>query len=265
MGLKGLAPAIASLFTSTAFVPIPPTRTVAYAQRARGVRPLVDIYLPDSDAPPPSVVLLHGGGFVTGSRSMKSVVYLATSLVERGFAVAAGDYRLIFRGGRLEEAVDDARTLVDWWAQNAAENQVDPSGISLLGMSAGATLATLAADPSTVNALVGIYGCYDFTNLPDTVNRMLLRTTKADEIARLSPVQRCSTAVPTLLMHGGADTLIDTGHTHRLEAFRAEQGLPTTVHILDGEPHGFFQTPERPACAPAVDIIGQFLENIRIG
>ena len=126
---------------------LPPThRGLSYRDgHGRGLPPRVDVYLPETPAPHPSVIIVHGGAFVIGSRTMKPVRYQATRLVEAGFAVAAIDYRLVFRGGRLTEAGDDVRAAQRWWAAQRTRWSLDDHRTAMLGVSAGAALLWLAA------------------------------------------------------------------------------------------------------------------------
>ena len=101
---RGVLRALWLLATPPAFEPrLPHAEAERFrSRRARGIAPLADVYLPDGPGPHPSVIIVHGGGFVIGSRRMKPVRYLATRLCAAGYAAAALDYRMIFRGGRLE-------------------------------------------------------------------------------------------------------------------------------------------------------------------
>ena len=97
--LRG-APAIATVAPTQAAVRYRAARGAAASRRS-----------PTSTSrrrrPAPRCVLVHGGGFVIGSRDMKPMRFLAAKLVGAGLTVCAVDYRMIFRGGRLDEAVDD--------------------------------------------------------------------------------------------------------------------------------------------------------------
>jgi acetyl esterase/lipase len=60
---------------------------------ANGTRNLMDLYLPDrAAAKVPVIIAIHGGGLRTGSKEMFRPK--ALRLAERGYAVAAVNYRL---------------------------------------------------------------------------------------------------------------------------------------------------------------------------
>lgn len=217
----------------------PALAAVPYRPRTRGIPPLADVYLP-SHPTGASAVLVHGGAFVIGSRRMKPMRFLAARLTAAGIAVCAIDYRMIFRGGRLPEAVDDVRAAAAWWPQRAAQLGLDARRVSLVGLSAGATLALLAADAS-IERLACCFGLYEPDALrgPSALLPRLLFATPDRARWRLA----AAPATPTLLLHGDRDRLVPVAQAHRLAARRTALGLPTRLAILPGAPHGFFRRP----------------------
>jgi acetyl esterase/lipase len=265
----GMLRALWTLAQPPAFAPRVPH---AAAERfrggsARGIAPLVDVYLPDTPAPHPSVILVHGGGFVIGSRRMKPVRYLATRLCEAGIAAAAIDYRLIFRGGRLDEALADVDAAARWWRAAAGRFGLDPARVAIAGFSAGATLALLeaAAAPERYHRVVSFFGVYDFTWLGGRtagwMRRLLLRSADPDVWARHSPLARCTMPTPLLLVHGTADTLVPIEHARRLHAARAALGLPVELLEFPGIPHGFLNDATLPETGAAADATIAFLNR----
>jgi acetyl esterase/lipase len=237
----------------------------AVAYRPGGVRrghiaPLADIYVPARPIGA-SALLVHGGGFVIGSRRMKPVRFLAAQLVTSGIAVCAVDYRMIFRGGRLAEAIDDVQAAFDFWSTRAGELALDPDALALVGLSAGATLAHLAAArlaPGRLAALVCCFGLYEVDHLrgPAAVlPRLLLRSSDRASWAARMPRHAAQPAVPTLLLHGGDDGLVPVEQAQRLAAHRGALGLPTRLVIYDGAPHGFFSSRISAADAAVREIV----------
>jgi acetyl esterase/lipase len=138
-----------------------------------------DLWLPAGPEIRPAIVAVHGGGFQAGSRDIYQ--YMGPYLAEHGYAVFSIDYRLVRDGeNRYPAAVHDVRAAVQWVRSHAAELQIDPARIALMGDSAGAYLSALVAlagdapdyanayrdDPyasvsTQVKAVVGVYGSYD--------------------------------------------------------------------------------------------------------
>jgi acetyl esterase len=219
------------------------------AASLRGIAPLADVYRPAREGTGASVVLVHGGGFVIGSRRMPPMRYLASRLVSAGIAVCAIDYRMIFRGGRLDEALADVRTAFSFWRERVAQSDLDPARVSLVGLSAGATLAMLTAaslEPGAVHRLACGFGLYELDHLhgplAGVVPRLLFRTADRDRWSARSPRGSTQPSVPTLLLHGTADGLVPVEQSERLAAHRESLGLPTKLVVYTGAPHGFFNS-----------------------
>jgi acetyl esterase/lipase len=228
---------------------------------ARGaIAPLADLYVP----PAPngaSVVLVHGGAFVIGSRRMKPMRYLIAKLVDAGVAVCAIDYRMIFRGGRLDEATAVVMDAFEFWAARTRSLGLDPHRISLVGLSAGATLSLLAAARLADGRLARLacaFGLYDAAHLrgpAELLPRLLLRSTDRRAWTARLPRHARQPLAPTLLLHGTRDDLVPVAQAHELAAHREMLGLPTKLVIYDGAPHGFFNLPVPEAAAGARAII----------
>jgi acetyl esterase len=213
----------------------------------RGIAPLADVYVPRNPTGS-SAVILHGGAFVFGSRQMKPVRYLASRLCEAGVAACAIDYRLIFRGGGLTEALDDVGSALAFWQQRTQWLALDPARISLVGLSAGATLALLgAAREPSVSRVVGCFGLYDVDHLrgrvAELLPRLLMRTPNRQHWGERLPKGARHTPVPTLLLHGEGDGVIPAVQSRRLAEAREALGLPTRLVVYPDAPHGFFNVP----------------------
>jgi len=235
---------------------------------ARGIAPLVDVYLPDTPGPHASVVIVHGGGFVVGSRRMKPVRYLATRLCEAGIAAAAIDYRMIFRGGRLAESLADLDAASEWWFGQSARFGLDPGRVAMAGFSAGATLTLLhasAAQPERYHRLISFFGVYDFGylngRLAQLMRQLLLRTGDPAAWTAHSPLECCRTDAPLLLVHGAADTLVPIEHARRLRARREALGLPVRLLEYADTPHGFLNDARLQATRDAADQVIAFLRS----
>ncbi len=227
------------------------------------MQPLADVYLPPANlATGASVILVHGGAFVIGSRAMKPMRYLAAQLVDAGVAVCSIDYRLVFRGGRIDEATDDVHSALEFWRLRARGYGLDAARISLVGLSAGATLSMLVAarlEPLELHRLVSVFGLYELDHLQGPlatlVPRLVFQTDDRDAWHARSPRGMPQPKMPTLLLHGTADGLVPVEQAHRLAAHRASLDLPTKLVIYEGAPHGFFNMPNAACEAGARETI----------
>jgi para-nitrobenzyl esterase len=101
---------------------------------------LFDIYLPASDEPTPLLIYIHGGGFTGGSRDTTESEDFVMSYLSEGVAFASIDYRLLTSpdpDGVIKSLEDSTRCL-QFIRYHAAQLNVDPSNVILMGGSAGA-------------------------------------------------------------------------------------------------------------------------------
>ena len=265
-GVRDLSAALWSLATPDHFDSEEPAeRGIPYRSGSgRGIAPLADVYLPSRPSAR-SILLVHGGGFIVGSRRMKPMRYLASRFVSRGDTVCAIDYRMILRGGRLTEARQDVADGLRWWRGQVVARGLDPEGIFVMGLSAGGTLAllTAAAEPDLAG-VVGVFGLYDLSRLAgplaSLLPRLLLHTSDRSRWAATSPVAGPHFPGPLLLIHGTRDALVPYSQMGQLAAARERRGLCTETAGFEGEPHGFFNRPG-PASDRAVTAISDFMDR----
>jgi pectinesterase len=143
-----------------------------YAQ-PDGITLDLDLYRPEGNRVCPAVIIVHGGGWVAGDRTMERS--LARHLAARGYVAATVSYRL-GETGRFPNAILDLRTAVRWLRAHAGEFHLQPDRIGAIGGSAGGMLVTFlgatngepAYDPGTpeeggaVQAVVNIDGLATF-------------------------------------------------------------------------------------------------------
>lgn len=116
-------------------------RDVVYARY--GERELkLDWFRPDSDAICPGSLVVHGGGWIGGTR--KSFEVIAKDLASHGYVVANLEYRLATET-KFPGAVLDVKAAIRWMRANAGTLGLDPKRIGAVGGSAGGHLAAMAA------------------------------------------------------------------------------------------------------------------------
>ncbi|MBB5210871.1 alpha/beta hydrolase [Microbulbifer hydrolyticus] len=137
----------------------------------------LDLFRPQSSAPDirrPVVLLVHGGGWRSGNRTLQEP--MATFLANRGFVTATVEYRLSLEA-RYPAGVQDVKAALGWLRDRAAEFGIDPQRIAILGASSGAQLATLvgvtpglevfatsaSAGKDSIQAIVNLDGVVSFT------------------------------------------------------------------------------------------------------
>jgi acetyl esterase/lipase len=140
-----------------------------------GTKLIGDLYQPKGVTKAPMLVAIHGGGWQVGNRDFYQ--YWGPFLARNGYAVFSIEYRL-GKPGVYPAAVYDAKAAIQFVRAKAAEFDIDPSRIGLIGDSAGGHLSALlalagdqfnsayrddanAAVPANVKAVVAFYGVYD--------------------------------------------------------------------------------------------------------
>jgi acetyl esterase/lipase len=146
----------------------------------------LDAYVQPGSARPPSIVVIHGGGWTSGSR-IAHVGQILEFLSRTGYNWFSLDYRL---GGlaRYEDSLADIREALSFIRCHSADFGIDATQLVLLGEDSGAQLAALAAHerlPGIIGAVL-IGGFY-----------------QPSATAAASPP--AAIPVPLLVIHGGAD------------------------------------------------------------
>lgn len=100
----------------------------------------VDLFRPDDDNIYPALIMIHGGGWNSGNKSLQ--VPMAQRVAAKGYVTIPVEYRLIPEA-KYPAGLHDIKTVVRWVRANAGKYGIDPDKIALSGCSAGAHLATL--------------------------------------------------------------------------------------------------------------------------
>lgn len=211
----------------------------------------------------PGLIMVHGGAWTHGHRSM--LPEWNRWLNGLGYEVFDVEYRMP-PPARWRDEVGDVKTALAWVAAHATQYHVDPARIDLMGGSAGANLALLAAytvgdtllDPSTgappiaIRCVIDFYGPVDMALMyracksPDYC-RPLMRDyiggapeQYPDRYRLLSPLDHITaSAPPTLAFLGTSDRLVTVDHTTLLDRALTSVQVPHEVYLLPANDHGF--------------------------
>ncbi len=167
---------------------------------------------PINATPRAAIVLLHGGGWSTGSPEwMYDDAKRYTGL---GMVAIAGEYRLSDQKRITPlDAMADVRDLIRWVRTNAADLSVDPHRIAAYGVSAGGHLAVSAAVfPHTEEGRVSavpdtlVLVSPPVSLLNDKWPQLLLGT--RTEARTISPAENVTQRLPPIvIIEGAADTV----------------------------------------------------------
>jgi acetyl esterase len=143
-------------------------RDLAYGD---GPDEMFDIYyLEGADGPLPTIVWVHGGGWVAGSK--EGVANYLKILAGRGYTTVGLEYSHGF-GVTYPKPVEQVNAALGHLVRNAAELNIDPDTIILAGDSAGAQVAAQVAIITTDPAYAGQVGIAPQLN-PDRLAAILL-------------------------------------------------------------------------------------------
>lgn len=218
----------------------------------------VDVYIPKgpSENSYPAVLLIHGGGWLTGSKENQRV--MAQHLALKGYVAATVSYRLGFESP-YPSAVIDLKDALRWMRKNANTYQIDPHKIAVLGASAGGQLATLVGvTPNSsiygkddtisdaVQAIINIDGIVSFIH-PEAASEgkmasIWLDGTKEENYnnwKEASPLEYVNETSPPILFvnssqprfHAGRDDMISILNTH---------GIYNETFTIPDSPHSFW-------------------------
>jgi len=232
----------------------------------------LDLYLPEG-APEnrPAMVLIHGGGFVGGSRTQGQIVAFAEYFASRGWVCISVDYRIARDRGTvpsawaeyvadnvpmerrnqamaLYPAARDSRAAIRWLHSRAAMYQINPDYVGVMGGSAGAALAIMA----------GVTEPEDYRDELSVEEDPTLASTHLDASSRIvvildywGPITLVTslsaiygrerfdpTDAPVNIVHGTEDPTVEFSHAENLRDAYMRTGVSYAFEPLEGQGHG---------------------------
>lgn len=264
--LAGSFEAVRTLrLSETDILPLP-SLTFEYEPRRPGARPaLMDVYEP-RQSNQRWMLLIHGGGFTTGSRNMKPSRTIAAYFLARGWLVYSADYPLARVGGvKLPEQRASVENAVRSAAHHArVKHGLEDKGV-LVGSSAGATLALLASENEfdLIETVVSCFGLYDFAALEAPLLKvfrgLVLGSGSQAAALEASPAHRGKRVPQTLLLHGTADLLVPYEQAGQMESALRGAGVASQRFDYAGAPHAFFNDRKSAVCQQALADIDRAL------
>ncbi len=220
----------------------------------------IRVYRPDGAAPKPTIVYLHGGGWVIGGLNTHDGTCRAFANAVDAVVISV-DYRLAPEHP-FPAAIDDAFAALVWAQAHADELGADPSRIAVAGDSAGGNLAAViahlardAGGPAVCFQLL-IYPVtdheFDSVSMNDNaegyfLTRAAMQWFYSHYLAdpdqgkdpRVSPVRApdLSGLPPAYVVTAEFDPLRDQGVAYA--AAMSDAGTPVSGRTYDGMFHGF--------------------------
>lgn len=188
-----------------------------------GVNLTLNRYCPSSVGLHPAIAVIYGGAWQTGTPANDET--FSRYMAAQGYTVVTLDYRHAPQF-RYPAQLEDLRTALSFIQTQAETLEIDRQRVALLGRSAGAHLASLAAygqSPLLLRAVVNYYGPANLTEsyndppVPDPIDtRTVLEAFlggNPDQVSQLyqdaSPVNHVQPNLPpSLLVYPGRDHLV---------------------------------------------------------
>lgn len=247
-------------------------RDVTYAV-VDGKELKLDVFWPEGKGPFPMIINIPGGAWYKENEEWLREP-ICRYLCNRGYVVFNVTYRHAPEY-RFPAQVNDVLGAIIFTKTNAAKYNGDPNRVAIMGDSAGANLAALAAnvwdDPyytpsfsgngrytAHTDATVLLFGVYDlvkvynmsrlyaviFENPKEVAQRYLGGTPDQmpEQYRRASPLYSIRPNMsPTLIVCGSNDPLLS--HSVALHEKLTEMGVPHGFYISEGDNHGFTMYP----------------------
>jgi acetyl esterase/lipase len=230
----------------------------------------LDVWYPNAvKTPTPTLVYIHGGGWIFGTKEGSVLQFLP--FLEKGWRVVNVEYRMA-SNSLAPAAVEDTRCALRWVVRNAEQWNFDKSKIVLTGHSAGGHLSLITGMLPAGTALdnncyasekygdekirvAGIINWYGITDVGDIIAGENLKNygvmwmgsqKKPAEIARsVSPLTYVREGLPPILtIHGDKDDVVPYAHATRLKEALDKANVPNRLHTIKGGGHGGFTREE---------------------
>jgi acetyl esterase/lipase len=220
----------------------------------------LDVIVPrEAGAPNHTLIYIHGGGWVGGSRE--------TSWLQLPpYLKPAGQWSTSVSLARVSlapAAVEDCRCALRWVIRNAKQYNFDTTRLVVTGHSAGGHLSLTTgmlrasagldrecpgSEELKVAAIVNWFGISDVADLLDGANMKeyavawLSSLPNREEVARrVSPLTYVRAGLPPIItIHGDADPVVPYTHATRLQDALNKAGVPNQLVTIPGGKHGGF-------------------------
>lgn len=231
-----------------------------------------------------AVIIIHGGGWRTGSRTQHYP--MAQKLASLGYVCFTPEYRLSTEA-LFPAAIFDVKSAIRWVRKNAVAYNFDPDKIAVLGFSAGGEMAAFMGTTgnmplfegtscnldakSNANAVVDIDGTLSFVH-PDGREGDDFKSTSAGTYwfgyAKLenpklweaaSPLSYVSAQTPPTLFINSAVPWMHAGREDYIKVLD-KNGIYSEVKEFEGAPHSFCLY--EPWFAPTIQYINDFLIKV---
>jgi acetyl esterase/lipase len=242
--------------------------------------PRLTPFLPGGDGPFAAIIVLPGGGYQM--RADHEGAPIAEWLVSLGIAAFVLDYRV--SPNRHPLPLLDAQRAIRTVRSRAAEWQIDPRRIGILGFSAGGHLAATAGtqwdlgdaaadDPigrvsCRPDLMVLCYPVISFMlacHRGSVINLLGDNATLEQRRALSAELQVTAETPPAFIWHTADDAVVDVDNALVMASALRRHGVDFALHVFPHGAHGLGLAPEQPDVAIWTDLCATFLRQQHFG
>jgi acetyl esterase/lipase len=235
----------------TCFTSFGQTKSFPHLAYGKSSQQVLDLYIPDGDLiDVPVVILLHGGAWSMGGLEYTSKH--AQDICNKGFVVANVDYRYVSDKISYKDLLADINKAVTYVSDVSNKYGYAKNGYHVVGISAGAHLALLYGytnkNVKSITAMCApsrldspeVLEFLKKTGLFDIIEKLAGTKINANgpnpALTAISPFSTIS-KIPTLLIHGDADPVVNVSQSQNLYAELKDKGIETKLIIKEGKGH----------------------------
>ncbi|MHA1127012.1 MAG: alpha/beta hydrolase [Candidatus Heimdallarchaeota archaeon] len=251
----------------------------------------LNVHYPKEEGTFPIIILVHGGGWVVGSKDRLTHVRTSKILAGLGYTVYNIDYRLIppeiildpktvvFAKPVIAEMIEDVLKAIRFAKEHTNEHKGNPDDIFLFGRSAGAHLVLLtsflADESQKLSGIIAFYpvtdleGLYQFYRKSHPLKTRLLQNKIGtpenyhDFYKIFSPMNYidddATTIPPVFIVTGKRDRLVDPRQSIKLYNKLQQYNIPSVLLELPWANHAFDFAINGPGGQISLKYLSQFL------
>jgi pectinesterase len=245
----------------------------------------LDLFRPEKPGKYPVLLLIHGGGWRSGNKSMD--VPMAQQIAAKGYVTATVEHRLSPEA-LYPAAIYDIKAAVRFLRANATKYNIDRKKIAIMGSSAGGQLAALVGMTanvkkfdgdegnkgisSKIQAIIDLDGILDFTDPNESAKDTdpAKRSAGAywfgatykeapEKWIEASPIQYVGKNSPPILFINSALPRFHAGRDSAITILN-KYNIYSEVHTIPNTPHPFWLF--HPWFEPTVGYIVVFMDKV---
>jgi acetyl esterase/lipase len=205
----------------------------------------------------PALVIVHGGGWRGGSKSVDVYQKMMTDYAEKGYVTINVEYRLTGEAP-FPACIEDVKCAVRWLRAHAEEYHIDPDRVGAYGHSAGAHLALMLAMAPKSAGLEGDGGWEGYSSVVNVAAAGSPPTELGRDVPMAKtewwPIGYISADHPPLfLIQGSEDRIVRAELTDDFVEKMKAVGANIEYLRVDGAQHGLAYNERLELTEPAIE------------